>query len=48
MVRLKYLVIALATAALLDVISHDVSRRSLMPEGLIEGFTPQQGADPFN
>ncbi len=31
-----------------EVISHDISRRSLMAEGLIDGFTPQQVADLFS
>ena len=31
-----------------EVISHDISRRSLMPEGLIDNFTPQQVSDVFS
>jgi putative heme-binding domain-containing protein len=31
-----------------EVVSHDISHRSLMPEGLIDGFTPQQVADLFS
>ncbi|MES2922523.1 MAG: PVC-type heme-binding CxxCH protein [Verrucomicrobiota bacterium] len=30
------------------IASHDISRRSLMPEGLIDGFTQQQVADLFS
>ncbi len=30
-----------------EIISHDISKRSLMPEGLIDGFTDQQVADLF-
>ena len=30
-----------------QIVSHEVSKRSLMPEGLIEGFTDQQVADLF-
>lgn len=30
-----------------NVLSHDISRRSLMPEGLIDGFAPQQVSDLF-
>jgi putative membrane-bound dehydrogenase-like protein len=30
-----------------QIASHDVSKRSLMPEGLIDGFTDQQVADLF-
>lgn len=30
-----------------DIASHEVSKRSLMPEGLIDGFTDQQVADLF-
>jgi putative membrane-bound dehydrogenase-like protein len=30
-----------------NVLSHDISRRSLMPEGLIDGFAPQQVTDLF-
>jgi putative membrane-bound dehydrogenase-like protein len=31
-----------------DMVSHDISRRSLMPEGIIDGFTEQQVADLFS
>jgi putative heme-binding domain-containing protein len=31
-----------------EILRHDVSRRSLMPEGLIDGFSPQQVADLFS
>lgn len=31
-----------------EIASHDISRRSLMPEGLIDGFTAQQVADLFS
>jgi putative heme-binding domain-containing protein len=30
-----------------QIVSHEVSKRSLMPEGLIDGFTDQQVADLF-
>ncbi len=30
-----------------QIASHDISKRSLMPEGLIDGFTDQQVADLF-
>lgn len=30
-----------------DITTHDISRRSLMPEGLIDGFTEQQVSDLF-
>ncbi len=33
--------------ALSEVVSHDISRSSLMPEGLIDGFTADQVADLF-
>jgi putative heme-binding domain-containing protein len=31
-----------------DIVSHEVSKRSLMPEGLIDGFTDQQVSDLFS
>ncbi len=31
-----------------DIVSHDISKLSLMPEGLIDGFTAQQVADLFS
>ncbi|MES2982514.1 MAG: family 16 glycoside hydrolase [Verrucomicrobiota bacterium] len=31
-----------------DILAHDVSKRSLMPEGLIDGFTDQQVSDLFS
>jgi putative membrane-bound dehydrogenase-like protein len=31
-----------------EILSHEISRRSLMPEGLIDGFTPQQVSDLFS
>ncbi len=31
-----------------DISGHDISKRSLMPEGLIEGFTDQQVSDLFS
>lgn len=30
-----------------DIVAHDISKRSLMPEGLIDGFTEQQVSDLF-
>jgi putative heme-binding domain-containing protein len=30
-----------------DISAHDISKRSLMPEGLIDGFTDQQVSDLF-
>jgi putative heme-binding domain-containing protein len=31
-----------------DIMVHDISKRSLMPEGLIDGFTDQQVSDLFS
>jgi len=31
-----------------DIFAHEISRRSLMPEGLIDGFTDQQVSDLFS
>lgn len=31
-----------------DIITHDISRRSLMPEGLIDGFSDRQVSDLFS